>query len=192
MPTAKFTADGILDACAQEVLANGRDVRIADIARRLRAPTGSIYHRFGSREELLVRLWLRSVARFHVEYLVAGADPDPQLALLGMAKAVVTFTRDHPRDAVGMTLYRQSRLAQTAPASCREDVEHINDRIHHRMAELTELRYAQPDARHLSLVRIATAEGPYGLVRPYLWSTLPDWMPDVAVSSARAILALGD
>jgi AcrR family transcriptional regulator len=192
VPAAKFTADGILDACAEEVLATGSDVRIAGIARRLNAPTGSIYHRFGSREELLVRLWLRSVGRFHADYLASGDQADPESALLGMAECVVTFTCEHPQDAVAMTLYRQSRLALTAPESCREDVEHVNDRIHRRLAELTELRFPQPTERHKSLVRIAAAENPYGLVRPYLWTAVPGWMPAVAVASSRAILALGD
>ena len=191
MPTAKFTSDGILDACAQEVLLRGADVRIVDIAHRLEAPTGSIYHRFRSREELLVRLWLRSVRRFHVDYLAAGDHEDPERALLGMAECVVTFTRDHPQEAVAMTLYRQSRLVQTAPESCREEVEKVNEGIHRRLAELTEMRYPQPTDRHRSLVRVAAAEGPYGLVRPYLRNSVPDWMPEVIVASSRAILALG-
>lgn len=192
MPTPKFTPDGILDACAQEVRSHGSDVRISDIAQRLGAPTGSIYHRFGSRDELLVRLWLRSVRRFHVDYLAAGEHDDPERALLGMAECVVTFTRDHPLDAVSMTLYRQTRLVESAPESCREEVRQINDGIHHRLGELTSLRYRRPGERHRALVRVAAAEGPYGLVRPYLWDSVPDWMPEVVVASSRAVLALGD
>ncbi|MGJ3509179.1 TetR/AcrR family transcriptional regulator [Enemella sp. A6] len=192
MATAKFTTDGILDAAAQEVRAGGREVRIGDIARRLGAPTGSIYHRFGSREELLVRLWLRSVRRFHVEYLAAADRVDPEQAVLGMAECVVTFTRDHQDDAVAMTLYRQSRLLETAPEALRDEVAKVNDAIHARMAELAVMRYPQPEARHHSLIRIAAAECPYGLVRPYLWGTLPPWLPEVATASATAILALGD
>jgi AcrR family transcriptional regulator len=134
VPSAKFTADGILDAAAQEILDGSAraDVTIGAIARRLGAPSGSIYHRFASREELLVRLWLRSVSRFHQHYLAAGDDPDPQRALLRMAVCVATFTRDHPSDAVAMTLFRQSRLIQDAPESCRAQVEHINVGVHRR------------------------------------------------------------
>ena len=192
MAIAKFTFDGILDAAAREVRLHGREVRIADIARALGAPTGSIYHRFDSREELLVRLWLRSVRRFHVDYLAAGDRQDAEQALLGMAECVITFTRDHRDDAVAMTLYRQSRLLQTAPESLRREVAEVNVELHARMAELTTLRYPAPEPRHHSLVRIAAAEGPYGLVRPYLWDTLPPWLPQVSIASARAILALGD
>lgn len=192
MPTAKFTPDGILDATAEEVFLRGADVRIADIARRLDAPTGSIYHRFGSREELLVRLWFRSVRRFHVEYTAVRDQEDPEHALLDMARCVVTFTRDHPREAVAMALFRQSRLVPTAPNSCREEVEQIHEGIHRRLAELTEQRYPHPTERHRSLVRIAAAEGPYALVWPYLRDSVPAWMPEVVVASSGAVLALGD
>lgn len=192
MPAAKFSADGILDAAAQETVLHGADVTISDIARRLAAPTGSIYHRFASREELLVRLWLRSVRRFHVEFLAAGEDADPERALLGMAASVATFTRDHQAEAASMTLYRQSRLVQSAPKSCRTEVKNVNVEIHRRLAELAELRYGKPTPRQLAYVRVASSEGPYGLVRPYIWDEVPDWLPEVIVASSRAVLELGD
>lgn len=192
MPVAKFSADGILDATAQEVLLQGADVTIGDIARRLAAPTGSIYHRFASREEILVRLWLRSVQRFHIAFLAAGDDADPERALLAMAASVATFTRDHQAEAAAMTLYRQSRLVHSAPASCRTDVENVNLDVHRRLAELAELRYGNPTLRQRAYVRVASSEGPYGLVRPYIWSGVPDWLPEVIVASSRAVLALGD
>jgi AcrR family transcriptional regulator len=192
MPAAKFTTDGILDAAAKETVRRGADVTIGDIARRLGAPTGSIYHRFASREELLVRLWLRSVHRFHAEFLAAGDNADPEQALLGMAASVATFTRDHQAEAAAMTLFRQSRLVRSAPKSCRAEVKNVNVDIHRRLAELAELRYGDPTPRQLAYVRVATSDGPYGLVRPYIWAELPDWLPEVIVASSRAVLALGD
>lgn len=193
MAIAKFTADGVLDAAAQEVLLRGPYVTIGDIARRLGAPTGSIYHRFDSREELLVRLWLRSVRRFHVAYLEAGDDPDAERALLSMAASVATFTRDHQAEAAAMTLFRQSRLVDSAPESCRREVAQVNNEIHTRLASLAALRYGgDPTPRQLAYVRVASSEGPYGLVRPYIWDGVPDWLPEVIVVSSRAVLALGD
>jgi hypothetical protein len=91
-----------------------------------------------------------------------------------------------------MTLFRQSRLAQTAPASCRVEVEQVNAGIHRRLAELTALRYPQPTDRHRALVRVAAINGPYGLVRPYVWDTVPEWLPEVIEASSGAVLALGD
>lgn len=192
MALAKFTTDGILDAAAEEVRNHGSAVRIASIAARVGAPTGSIYHRFGSREELLVHLWLRSVRRFHEVYLAAGRSEDPEKALLGMAESVVTFTRDHPQDAASMALFRQKRLVENTPDSCREAVAHINDEIHERLSELAQLRYGRVTEKRRQLVRIAAADGPYGFVRPYLWDSVPEWLPAVVVASSTAVLALGD
>ncbi|GAA3692222.1 TetR/AcrR family transcriptional regulator [Zhihengliuella alba] len=192
MPAAKFSHDGILDAAAREALEHGTDVKVGAVARRLGAPSGSIYHRFPSRDELLVQLWLRSVRRFHEHYLAAGGDPDPQRALLGMAVSVASFTREHQSDAAAMTLFRQSRLAETAPVSCRAEVEQVNVDVHRRLAELAEARYPRRTQRHETLVRMAAIEGPYGLVRPYVRGSVPEWLDEVVEASSRGILALGD
>ncbi len=192
MPAPKFTHDGILDAAAQEVLRRGAAVTIGDVARRLGAPSGSIYHRFPSREELLVRLWLRSVRRFHETYLAAGEGGDPEQALVAMALQVASFTAQHRAEAVAMTLFRQSRLVDTAPAPCQDEVRTVNDTVHARLAELGQARYARVTPRHLTLVHVAAIECPYGLVRPYLWTAIPDWMAETIAVSSRAILGLGD
>jgi len=76
---------------------DGGPVTIGDVSRRLGAPGGSIYHWFPSREELLVRLWLRSVRRFHEAYLAAGDGEDAEQALVDMALRVASFTAQHQR-----------------------------------------------------------------------------------------------
>ncbi|MEU4509020.1 TetR/AcrR family transcriptional regulator [Nonomuraea wenchangensis] len=194
MGTAKFTSDGILDAAAAILRESGSasDVTINAIARRLSAPSGSIYHRFDSRDELLARLWLRSVDRFHDAYLTAGRQEDPEDALLAMAKSVASFTRDQPADAVAMTLYRQHRLVRTAPPSCRAAVAEINTGVEKRLAELAAQRYPNPTKRHKILVRVAAIDSPYGLVRPYVRDVVPEWLPSIIEASSRAVLALGD
>ena len=58
---AKFSLDDLLDAAGRVLLEKGRDITMAQIADAAGAPTGSVYHRFASREELLIRLWLRSI-----------------------------------------------------------------------------------------------------------------------------------
>lgn len=192
MPAPKFTHDGILDATAEEVLQRGAAVTIGHVCRRLGAPSGSIYHRFPSREELLVRLWLRSVRRFHEAYLAAGDGEDPEQALVDMALCVASFTAQHQAEAVSMTLFRQSRLVETAPEPCQDEVRTVNDALHARLAELAQARYPRVAPRHLTLVRVAAIECPYGLIRPYVFTAIPDWMADAIEASSRAILGLGD
>ncbi|CAI9410196.1 TetR/AcrR family transcriptional regulator [Nocardioides sp. T2.26MG-1] len=191
-PVARFTHDGILDAAAEIVLLKGSALTIGDVADRLGAPSGSIYHRFPSRDELLVRLWLRSVHRFHEDYLEAGEHPDPEQAIVDMALCVATFTRRHRAEAAAMTLFRQSRLVETAPEACQEEVRTVNDGVRSRHRRLAFARYGSRAQRYLTLVRVAAIESPYGLVRPYVWERVPSWMDPVIESSSRAILALGD
>lgn len=192
MPAQKFTPDGILDAAADEVVLRGSAITIGDVSRRLEAPSGSIYHRFGSRQELLVRLWLRSIRRFHRAYLAAGDRDDPDQALMAMAVCVAEFSADHPTDASCMTLYRQTRLVDSAPDSCRDEVRDINADVQRRLAELTAARYPDASDRHRTLVRVAAIDSPYGLVRPYIETGVPGWLPEIVRASSAAILALGD
>ncbi|NOX28486.1 MAG: helix-turn-helix transcriptional regulator, partial [Actinobacteria bacterium] len=50
----KYSSDQILDAAASLLAADGPTaLSVARIAARLGAPSGSIYHRFGSRDVLV-------------------------------------------------------------------------------------------------------------------------------------------
>jgi AcrR family transcriptional regulator len=69
---AKFNTEQILDATAQLVAEGGPGLAtVAGIAERLGAPTGSIYHRFNSRDLLLARLWFRTVRRAQEGFVAA-------------------------------------------------------------------------------------------------------------------------
>ena len=60
----KFDSQQILDATALLIAEGGPEqATVASIAKRLGAPSGSIYHRFESRDLLLARLWIRTVHR---------------------------------------------------------------------------------------------------------------------------------
>ena len=55
---ALHRVDAILDATSRLVLEKGvRSATVDAIARRSGAPVGSLYHRFGSRDRLLVQMW---------------------------------------------------------------------------------------------------------------------------------------
>ena len=189
----KFTHDAILDAAAQAVHDHGRDATIAHVTALLGAPTGSVYYRFGSREELFVSLWLRSIGRFHERYLAALDRPDPLDAAVAAARAIPRFCREHPLDAAAMTLYRQDRLALTAPDALREAVVHVNDEVAGALGVLTERLYGEASGRGANLVAIACQESPYGLVRRYLGGAdpVPAWIDDVVAAGSEAVLRLG-
>src|SRR5262245_382938 len=76
--TSEYDADQILTAAGRLIAASGPGgATIGAIARAVGAPTGSIYHRFPSRDVLLAQVWLRAATAFQAEFFrrLAGAPP---------------------------------------------------------------------------------------------------------------------
>src|SRR6478736_6571049 len=93
---AKFTETDYLSAA--KAIAVGRGpaaVTVASISQRLKAPTGSFYHRFASRDVLLGNLWLNTILDFQ-HGVSAALDADD-----GLAAALHTprWSRDHLDEA---------------------------------------------------------------------------------------------
>lgn len=65
MPRPELHAtDDILDAARDLIIEHGlRAATVAAIASESGAPVGSIYHRFGSIDQLLAEIWLRAARR---------------------------------------------------------------------------------------------------------------------------------
>lgn len=189
---SRFSDDDILDGAARAIAAHGPRATIADVARAMGGPTGSIYHRFASRDDVFSRLWLRSIGHFHEGLLIAYALPDPHEAVIASARHVCQFCRDHPLEARSMLLFRQSRLAAEGPSGVREDAAHINDDIDAAMDELLVRRFPEPTPHRRELLSLGTRLAPYGIVRPFIGTAVPTWVDDAVAASARAIVALGD
>ena len=186
----KFSVDQILDGAAIAVRERGNEASIADIAAASGVPSGSIYHRFSSRREVFVRLWIRSIRRFQEGFIQAMGDDSPENAVIASALHIPTFCRDNPLDAFAMTLFHQWELAQDAPESCVEDVLHINDGINAATARLIDRLCGSRDDRRDGLIVTATRMCPYGLVRPYLGREIPRWIDEAVVASATSISRL--
>ena len=69
---ALHSTDVILDAARDALLREGpRGATIQAISAASGAPTGTLYHRFGNRDRLLIEAWLRAVRRFQEGFLAA-------------------------------------------------------------------------------------------------------------------------
>ena len=167
-------------------------LNIATIAKQINGLSGSIYHRFRSREEILIQLWLRSISRFHIGFLAAVNTADPNAAIRAFARHVVSFCRQYPQDALAMTLYRHSKLVHTVPTDLKNEVEHINDGINAAIGNLCQRRYGILSNQHREILTLAIVQTPYGIVRPYVGTDVPQWLDDAAITVAVAITALGD
>lgn len=100
-----------MDAARAVVLERGaRAATIGAIASASGAPTGSIYHRFKSVDELLARTWMRAMGRVQ-EALLSGASEDPVEAAVAGALAVYDFCLREPEDALLAASFRVGDFA---------------------------------------------------------------------------------
>jgi AcrR family transcriptional regulator len=113
---AKFDSEQILDTTARIVAEAGPgQATVAAVAQRLGAPSGSIYHRFESRDLLLARLWVRTVRRAQEGFVAALRLPDLEQAALEAALHIPRWSRQHLPEATVLLLYRREDLADRWP-----------------------------------------------------------------------------
>ncbi len=170
----KFPADQILDTAAILVGESGpAGLSVAGVSGRLGAPSGSIYHRFKSRDALAAGLWLRSVERFQAAWLGALDLEDPSSAACEAAARVLSFARTNLSDARILLLYRSSDLLDGGwPQDLAERNEQQRARVAGAIAELGVRLGAvsSPDRRR---VRFAVVDIPYAAARGPLAQGVP-------------------
>lgn len=160
----------MLDAARALVLEAGpRGVGIRAIGERSGVPSGSLYHRFGSREELLARAWLRAVERFQAGYLRALDADDPFAAALAAAAWSIEFALANPEDT--RLLLEHSRLALMEGAARRpiaEELARVNDPIMAAVRRLATELYGSAEGEPLERVLHAVVDLPLAVLRRHL------------------------
>src|SRR5689334_20625338 len=101
---AKFDEADFLDAARAIAVERGpAAATVVSISERLKAPTGSFYHRFASRDVLLGTLWLKAVLGFQQGVAAAEKAGD------GLAAALHTpnWSRLHLDEARLLLLFKR-------------------------------------------------------------------------------------
>ncbi|NVI88443.1 TetR/AcrR family transcriptional regulator [Actinomadura sp. BRA 177] len=176
---AKFTEDQILDAALAVTAEDGpAAATIGAIATRLGAPSGSIYHRFGSRDLLLATLWTRCAHRFQEGFVAALAAGDAESAALHTPR----WCRAHLDEAAVLLLYRRQDLVGEWP-------DRFADLNRDSTDALNAFADRHPGLDHERLV-FATVDVPYGAVRRHLLARRPPPPTvDILITTAcRAVL----
>ncbi|TDO66630.1 TetR family transcriptional regulator [Kribbella sp. VKM Ac-2571] len=188
---ALYSRDEILDATVQAVHERGHSATVADVTAVLKAPSGSIYHRFPSRHSLFVSAWMRCVRQFHSTFahLVTG---DPVDAIVATGLQIPRFCREHPAEARTLTLFRYSVLMADPPADLAAELEGLNDPVADHIAALTRRRYGRVTQRGRELVALACRDTPYGMVRSLIGGPIPEWLDEPIAAASRAIALLDD
>src|SRR5262245_58264041 len=160
---SRFSEAQILDATAALVAADGPSAAtIGAIGHMLKAPSGSIYHRFASRDVLLGRLWLSKAAFFQDRFAAALSDPDPFKAGLAAALSIPRAVREDFAGARIMLLYRRDDfvdgdwLLEMASEAIR-----LKQQVDDAMDEITRRLFSRVSADVLRLANFAVLDVPF-------------------------------
>lgn len=185
----KFTAEQIVDTAEGIVAAHGPSAAtVTRISERLEAPSGSIYHRFASRDLILAHLWLRTVRRAQSGFIEALSDGTLDSAIKA-ALHVPRWSREHLAPAKILVLYRRSDLAKQWPDELGADLTQLNDGVVAALRHFTEQRYGAARRELLERVTFALVDIPYAAVRRHLVAGAAP-LPSVDALVREAVTAL--
>ncbi|NYI77592.1 TetR family transcriptional regulator [Nocardioides panzhihuensis] len=187
---ALYSRDAILDTVVRAVHERGHAATLGDVTAILGAPSGSIYHRFGSRKELFVAAWIRSVRRFQATFAEVADVEDPVGAIVATGLLVPRYCRAEPGEARMLTLYRHAHLMADPPAGLETELAGLNDAVRAHLVGLAKRRYGRVAERELALVALAARDTPYGMVRGLIGGEIPDWMDEPIAAAIRAVALL--
>jgi AcrR family transcriptional regulator len=166
---AKFDSDEILDATALLIAERGvGQTSVSEIARRLGAPTGSLYYRFESRDLLLARLWLRTVRRAQAGFVSALRGDDLTAAAQDAALHMLRWSRAHQAEASLLLMHRREDLAARWPEELGEEASSLNDEMREAVRGFTRRRFGRVTPSRLQAVSFALVDVPYAACRRYL------------------------
>ncbi|MCF3941194.1 TetR/AcrR family transcriptional regulator [Gordonia tangerina] len=188
----QFSADEILDAALELVVEGGPAVATASaVARRVGAPSGSVYHRFASRDELMARLWLRSIAQYQEGIVTALSLDDVTEAAQATVAHCFDWTAAHPGESALLLQYDKQDLLRSWPDTLAAELRTHNHHTREVVRAYARRRFGSSDAEVMDRVTFALVDLPYAAVRRHL----PDrgrpaeWLRDFTLRSAEAILA---
>jgi AcrR family transcriptional regulator len=186
-----FPTEAILDAAAGVVSEEGpARATIGAIADRLGAPTGSIYHRFASRDVLLAELWLRTVEGFQSAFCEALAGGNARDAGLQAALHTPRYARAHPVEAQLLMLHsREEFVRGDWPETIEARATVLGDQMSGAMRSFAKRAIGSTATAAMRRARYAVIHLPGAAIRPNLRAREPV-PPDVDELVRDAYLAV--
>ena len=167
---SRFSEAQILDATAAIVAARGPGAAtIGAIGNMLKAPSGSIYHRFASRDALLGRLWLSKAAFFQDRFTAALADREPVKAGVAAALSIVRAVRDDFAGARIMLLHRRDDfLDGDWPPDMAAEAIRLKHQVEDAMSNIVRRLFRRVGPETLQLAYFAMIDVPLAAVRRHV------------------------
>ncbi len=186
---AKFSLEQIVDTTTRLAAEVGPvQTTIARIAGELGAPTGSIYHRFASRDVLLGEVWLRAAEAFQGRFAQMLAGEDAWDSGLAAALFVPARVREEPAEARILLLHRRDDfLSGGWPAEMAARAAALKKQFNEAARHFARRVLGRADAEALRTVTFALVDAPLAAVMPHLRARAAP--PPVVDSLIRATYA---
>jgi AcrR family transcriptional regulator len=167
---AKFHEAEILAVASDLVASAGPGgATVGAIASRLKAPSGSIYHRFATRDVLLGRLWLQKAAAFQGRVTAALSLPDARAAGLAAALTLPAAARADVPGARILLLHRREDFGSDRwPPELTADAARLEKHLDGALAGLTRRLFGGLSPRALRLATFAIHDLPFAAVRRHV------------------------
>lgn len=155
----KYSDSNILDATAAEIVESGLDgASVAQVAKRLGAPSGSVYHRYPSRKHLLGALWVRTLGRYHDALESATVQPAGEDLAQRAVSGLFQWIGQNPVDSALLTKFRTEDLVDNDwPTDVRVSVAEQNQRLADITNRVASARNINPLDAIMALVDFPTA-----------------------------------
>jgi AcrR family transcriptional regulator len=154
-----------MDAAMRMVAEKGPSaLTVSALAKGMKAPIGSVYHRFASRDVLLAEAWIRIVESFQREFLETLAKDGLQTAL-----NTVRWVREHPREARILLVYRREELVSGPwPEHLKDRVVCLSRELDSGIRSFTKKHFGHFGKETLRRATFALVDVPLAAVRRYL------------------------
>ncbi len=178
---AHFKRDEFMDAALKMVAQGGPGaLTVSALASGMKAPIGSVYHRFPSRDVLMAELWIKAVEQFQSGFLEA-------LARNGLLASLYTveWVRKHPNEGRLLLLYRREELLSGDwPEPLKEDVARLSRELDSGIRSFAEKRLGSLSEETLRRATFALVDVPLAAVRQHLQEGKPP--PEIVDELIRA------
>jgi AcrR family transcriptional regulator len=187
MGRALFENADFLSAARAIAAARGpAAVTVDSVTAQLKAPKGSFYYRFASRDLLLGELWLTTVLAYQQDFVAAIEAGD------GLAAALHTpaWVRRHLDDARLLLLYSRHDFVQGDwPAPLKRGVRDQAERFEGCLKSFARRTFGRAGAPELRRSTFVLAEVPIAAVRQHLErrEPPPPLVDDLIAATYRAI-----